>query len=170
MLVIPRNGQIPTRAKGERWDDDAVIVVDAVVAGTMDFYSVPHTTSLRLRIAKGCCTLVATHARSVEFPAVRTNFLRSKSRFAYFAGLSDRRGGAGCWVKGEERRGAPWAVEDGDREDSSLLVGFLALNGITYICVVNARSMAPLCVIHAEGCNLLGLHCCFIQEEVRRDV
>lgn len=185
VLVIPRNGQSPTRAKGERffvthienaWDDDAGIVVDAVVTATLDFYSVPDTTSVRLRVAKGCCTLIATHARSVEFPAVRSNFLRTKNRFAYFSGLSDRIGGAGCWVKvdhltGRARRGKalpgalhlePVFVEGGDREDDGLLVGFLALNGISYIGIVDARSMAPLCVIRAEGCNLLGLHCCFI--------
>lgn len=49
----------------------------------------------------------------------------------------------------------------GSKEDEGLVVGFLVDNGQPLIGIVNARTLAPLCVVAVPECNAVGLHTAF---------
>lgn len=150
--------------------DSDGISVDAIAAPTLNALSVPETYFVRLSLRDETCEFERVHMREAEFPSVRAG--TQNNRFTYACSFTK------MWAKVDHlsRRtklfeivpGAlhmePTFVPLGEKEDDGLVIGFVLIEGVPHVGIVNARTLAPMCVIHTPECNVFGLHSTFFDD------
>lgn len=154
-----------SRASGE-------VVVDAIATDTLGRNVIPDTHFVRFVLSDHKCTFDRLHLVRTEFPTVRSQSVQN--RFTYTCSFTK------SWAKVDHLTRTtrlfhavpnslhfePTFVPLGDREDDGLIVGFVLVNSVVHVGISHARTLAPVCVIEASQCNVLGLHSTWVGDSI----
>ena len=133
----------------------------------------PDVRMMRFASRDGAVTSHVMCSHLTEFPTTAPAVQGLAYRFAYAA--SDPFG----WTKIDTVSGMTWLCScvsgphaepvfvpapDGKNEDDGWLIGFAMDGDLALLCVADARTMTPTCVMQAPGVHAFTLHGCFIKD------
>ena len=161
------------------------LVVDAMVAEKLPPLCGPLAALPDVRVRRFIVDLNTLHVTerimhpaSVELPSINPRVAGVRYRFMYAATAS------GGWVKVDMASGrsrvvrcvraphmeptfVPRAI--GCDEDGGWLLGFALVMGRPVLCIADAKTMTPCCVLDAPDANVLGLHGFFVRSEYNHE-
>ena len=157
------------------------LVVDAMVADKLPPMCGPRAALPDVRVRRFIVDLNTLHVADrimysdpVELPAINPEVVGMRYRFIYVATAS------GGWAKVDTVSGRSRVVRCvraphieptfvprtvGGREDDGWILGFALVEGRPVLCIADAKSMTPCCVLDAPDANVLGLHGVFIHSK-----
>lgn len=162
------------------------LVVDAMVAAKLPPMCGPLAALPDVRVRRFIVDLNTLHVAErtmypgpVELPAINPEVVGTRHRFLYGSVAS------GGWAKLDAATGRTRIVccakgphmeptfvprvFGGEEEDAGWLLGFALVQGRPVLCIADAKSMTPCCVLDAPGANVLGIHGTFVHSEYNHE-
>ena len=161
------------------------LVVDAMVSPKLPPMCGPLAALPDVRVRRFIVDLNTLHVAErimypdpVELPAINPRVAGVRYRFTYASTAS------GGWVKVDMVSGRSRVVRcvraphmeptfvaraAGCDDDVGWLLGFALVQARPVLCIADAKSMTPCCVLDAPGANVLGLHGFFMRSEYNHE-